>query len=227
MDGINMNAKRKAVQDKILSVVSKIDPSGKNVKFYTEMFDKMTDKDFDSYMVRIKNHEDVLFLYSANMVDHLSIPNLVKVAKETGVKLFERIRIYDRSSNSYYYTPKKYAILQIPIRRMVQFADHKLTVAEGDSRVDILTGQVVKPDAGARISEPESRILHAFGFKNTLRELNKFRGGDVVAFAEYKRELEETGMTTVDRDTGTKVRSAVAVDVYYSGIHIESNASGL
>lgn len=50
---------------------------------------------------------------------------------------------------------------------------------------------------------------------------------DVVAFAEFKRELEETGTTTVDRDTGTKVRSAVTLDVLYSGILIESNASGM
>ena len=77
------------------------------------------------------------------------------------------------------------------------------------------------------MSEPVSLILHGFGFKNTLRELNKFRGGDLVAFAEYKREIEETGRTIVDRDTGTKVRSAITVDLYYSGIHIESNVSGL
>lgn len=222
-----MNAKRKSIQDKILKIVNRIDPSGKNNKIYTEMFDKLSDSEFDAFMHRIKDREDVLAIYCANMVDHLKIANLVQIAKDTGVKLFERIRIYDASSDSYYYTPKRYAILQVPIRRMVQFADHKLTVAEGDSRTDILSGQMVKPDAGCAISEPESRILHAFGFKNTLRELNKFRGGDVVAFAEFKRELEETGRTVVDRDTGTKVRSAVAVDVYYSGIHIESNASGL
>jgi len=222
-----MDVKRKSIQDKIIDIMNRIDTSGKNGKFYTEKFAKMSDKDFDEYMKRIRDREDVLVLYAANMVDHLRIANLTKVAKEVGVKLFERIRIYDASSNTYYFTPKKYAILQIPIRRMVQFADHKLTVAEGDSRTDILSGQMVKPDAGASLSEPESRILHAFGLKNTLRELNKFRGGDVVAFAEYKRELEETGRTVVDRDTGTKTRSAVAVDVYYSGIHIESNASGL
>ena len=222
-----MNTKRKSVQDKIYKVMNQLDPSGKNKKIYENMFTKMSDKDFDDYMKRIRSGEDVLHLYAANLVDDLPVAHVTNVAKANNVKIFERIRMYDVVNDCYYYTPKEYAVLQLPIRRMVQFADHKLTVAEGDSRVDILTGQVVKPDAGARISEPESRILHAFGFKNTLRELNKFRGGDVVAFAEYKRELEETGMTTVDRDTGTKVRSAVAVDVYYSGIHIESNASGL
>ena len=222
-----MNNKRKAVQDKIYKVMSQLDPTGKNKKFYEDMFNKMSDKDFHEYMLRIRSGEDVLYLYSANLVDNLSVKHVTDVAKANNVKIFERIRMYDAVNDCYYYTPKEYAVLQLPIRRMVQFADHKLTVANGDSRVDMLTGQVVKPDKGAGLSEPESRILHGFGFKNTLRELNKFRGGDLVAFAEYKRELEETGRTIVDRDTGTKVRSAVTVDLYYSGIHIESNVSGL
>lgn len=222
-----MNSKRKAVQDKIFKIMSQLDPSGKNKKVYEDMFSKMADKDFHEYMLRIRSGEDVLCLYMANLVDNVSVKHVTDVAKANGVKIFERIRMYDSVNDCYYYTPKEYAVLQLPIRRMVQFADHKLTVAEGDSRVDMLTGQVVKPDRGAALSEPESRILHGFGFKHTLRELNKFRGGDLVAFAEYKRELEETGRTTVDRETGTKVRSAITVDLYYSGIHIESNVSGL
>lgn len=222
-----MNIKRKSVQDKIYKVMNQLDPSGKNKKIYEDMFAKMSDKDFDDYMKRIRSGEDVLHLYAANLVDDLPVAHVANVAKANNVKIFERIRMYDVVNDCYYYTPKEYAVLQLPIRRMVQFADHKLTIAEGDSRVDMLTGQVVKPDKGAGLSEPESRILHGFGFKNTLRELNKFRGGDLVAFAEYKRELEETGKTIVDRETGTKVRSAITIDLYYSGIHIESNVSGL
>lgn len=222
-----MNTKRKSVQDKIYKVMNQLDPSGKNKKIYEDMFAKMSDEDFDDYMKRIRSGEDVLHLYAANLVDDLPVAHVTNVAKANNVKIFERIRMYDVVNDCYYYTPKEYAVLQLPIRRMVQFADHKLTIAEGDSRVDMLTGQVVKPDKGAGLSEPESRILHGFGFKNTLRELNKFRGGDLVAFAEYKRELEETGRTIVDRETGTKVRSAITIDLYYSGIHIESNVSGL
>ena len=55
----------------------------------------------------------------------------------------------------------------------------------------------------------------------------KFRGGDVVAFSEFKRELEEQGSTSIGRETGSLVRSAVVLDVLFSGMHIESNASGV
>lgn len=222
-----MNTKRKAVQEMIYKVMLQLEPAGKNKKIYEDMFAQMSDKDFDDYMKRIRSGEDVLCLYAGNLTDDIPVSRVTAVAKANNVKIFERIRMYDATNDCYYYTPREYAVLQIPIRRMAQFVDHKLTIAEGDSRVDMLTGQVVKPDKGASLSEPESRILHGFGFKNTLRELNKFRGGDLVAFAEYKRELEEMGHTTVDRDTGTKVRSAITLDLYYSGIHIESNISGL
>lgn len=222
-----MTPKRKKIQDKILSVISSMDKTGKNTKYYEAKFAKMSDKDFADFMQRIHDRAEVLVIYSANTVDHLSLPDLVSTAKSVGLELFERLRMYDTTNNTYYYTPHKYLVLQCPIRRMAQFVDHKLSVAEGDSRIDMLSGQVVKPDQAASLSEPETRCLYARGLNKTLRELLKFRGGDVVAFAEFKRELEETGTTTVDRDTGTKVRSAVTLDVLYSGILIESNASGM
>lgn len=222
-----MMPKRKKIQDKILSVLSSMDRTGKNTKHYQDKFAKMSDKDFADFMQRIRDREEVLVIYSANTVDRLSLPDLVDTAKKIGLELFERIRMYDTTNDTYYYTPHKMLVLQCPIRRMAQFVDHKLSVAEGDSRIDMLSGQVVKPDQAASLSEPETRCLYARGLNKTLRELLKFRGGDVVAFAEFKRELEETGTTTVDRDTGTKVRSAVTLDVLYSGILIESNASGM
>lgn len=222
-----MTPKRKKVQDRILEIVNMVDKSGKNAKFYTDKFSKMSDKDFDDFMKRIRDHDDVLCIYCANMVDHLKVADVVKAAKKVNLEIFERIRMYDAATDSYYYTPNKFMVVQLPVRRLSQFADHKLSIPEGDSRIDMLTGQVVKPDQGAGLSEPEIRCLYAQGLKNTLRELVKFRGGDVVAFAEYKRELEENGQTTIDRDTGTKVRSSVTLDVYLSGMLIESNASGL
>ena len=222
-----MTPKRKKIQDKILSVLSSMDRTGKNTKHYQDKFAKMSDKDFADFMQRIRYREELLVIYSANTVDRLSLPDLVDTAKKIGLELFERLRMYDTTNDTYYYTPHKMLVLQCPIRRMAQFVDHKLSVAEGDSRIDMLSGQVVKPDQAASLSEPETRCLYARGLNKTLRELLKFRGGDVVAFAEFKRELEETGTTTVDRDTGTKVRSAVTLDVLYSGILIESNASGM
>ena len=164
-----MTPKRKKIQDKILSVLSSMDRTGKNTKHYQDKFAKMSDKDFADFMQRIRDREEVLVIYSANTVDRLSLPDLVDTAKKIGLELFERIRMYDTTNDTYYYTPHKMLVLQCPIRRMAQFVDHKLSVAEGDSRIDMLSGQVVKPDQAASLSEPATGCLYARGLATALR----------------------------------------------------------
>lgn len=222
-----MNEKRKAVEAYILKSLSKIDTSGKNAEQYRKKFEAMSDAQFHQFMLQLKEHKTVLVLYEANMVDKLSIDNLKEVAKDFGIELFERLRIWDEPTQTYYLTPNKYMIVQLPVRRMSQFVDHKLSVAEGDTKIDLLTGQVVKPDKAGSISQVEIQTLYARGLEKTILEILKYRGGDVVALAEYRRELEEQGRTSIDRDTGSVVRSAVILDVFLSGMHIESNASGV
>lgn len=224
---ITMNERRKRVEEYIYSSMDKLDPSGKNKAIYKEKFAKMSDADFHRYMENLRDGNDRLAMYTANIVDKVDLDTLIKTAKDFGIELFERIRMWDKATGKYYLTPKKYIILQLAIRRMSQFIDHKLSVPEGDNHIDMLTGQVVKPDRAGAISQVEIQALYARNFRNTILELIKYRGGDVNAFAEYKRELEEQGRTSVGKDTGSIVRSAVVLDVLYSGIHIESNASGV
>lgn len=222
-----MNEKRKKAQDFILKHISAVDPSGKNTERYKKKFAAMSDKEFDDYMWALREKNEVIYFYAANMVDTIKIPDLIAAAKGLGIKLFERIRMWDEPTQSYYLTPHEYFIIKIPVRRMSQFVDHKLSVGEGDKKIDLLSGQVVKPDKGNSLSQVEIQALYARGLEHTIKEMIKFRGGDVVAFAEYKRELEETGTTTIDKETGSVVRSAVILDVLMSGMHIESNASGV
>lgn len=220
-------AMRKKIEAYVIEHMNYMDPSKKNGKRYEEFFSDLSDAEFDKWMRDLKEGKDVLIFYSANIEDKVKIENLVAETHRLKLKLFEKLRIWDDVTQKYYLTPNEYFVAPQIVRRFSQFADHKLSVPESDKRIDMLTGQVVKPDQAASLSEPETRALYSRGLTKTLRELLKFRGGDVVAFAEFKRELEETGVTNVDRDTGTKVRSAVTLDVLYSGILIESNASGL
>lgn len=222
-----MTPKRKKVQDLILSVVTKADTTGRTTEYYTQLFNSISDAEFDAYMHRIKNKEDILPYYTVNMKKSTPVRTLLEVAKELKIELFERIRMFDPVSKTYFLTSRKQLILQLPVRKQSQFVDHKLSVAEGDSRIDALTGQVVGPDQSAAISQIEVQTLYARNLHNIIREMIKFRGGDVVAFAEFKRELEETGTASIGRETNSVVRSAVVVDVLFSGMHIESNASGV
>lgn len=222
-----MNEKRTKVQKFILSKITKLDPSGKNTARLKIFFEEMTDKEFDNYMRSLRDGEDVLTFYSANIVDKVDIPTLIDSAKELDVDLFERIRMWDEPTKTFYLTPHKYCVLQLPVRKMSQFNDHKLAVAEGDSHIDLLTGQVIKPDRAGSLSQVETQALFAHGLEQTIVEMLKYRGGDVVGGADYKRELEEMGKTSLEKHSNTKARSAVILDVLFSGMHIESNASGV
>ena len=217
---------RKKTEELILKKLTPLDKSGLSVKRYKETFAKMSDQEFDTFMRNLRDGQEVLYVYYANMKNKISIHELRDAAKELGVKLFERLKLWDEPTQSYYITPHEYCVLQVPVRRMSQFVDHKLSVAEGDRKIDVLTGQVVKPDKGASISQVEIQALYARNLKNTIVELLKYRGGDVVALAEYKRELEEQGRTTISRDTGSMARSVVSMNNLLIGMHIESDIAG-
>lgn len=222
-----MTPKRKQVQEYILEHMNILDKSGSNSARYQEMFDAMSDKEFDDWMNEIRDGNEVLFFYTANVKDKIKIEDLIAESHNVGVKLFTRLKLWDEPTQSYYITPHEYLMLTLPVRRLSQFVDHKLSVAEGDSRIDMLSGQVTKPDKGSTHSQTEAQALFARGLDKTNLELIKYRGGDTNAFAEYKRELEETGRATIGKDTGSIARSAVVLDQFLSGMHIESNASGV
>lgn len=221
-----MTPKRAEIQKYLIKYFQKIEASGKNAVKLQTMFDTMTDKDFDQWMQDLKNHEDMLQLEVPPLVTKIRMDDLLAVAKELAIPIFTRLKLWDEPTQSYYLTPKKYAVLSLPIRRMAQFVDHKLAVPDSDSKIDHLTGQVMKPDHANSLSQIEVQSLYARGLKSTILELIKYRGGDVSAFAEYKRELEEQGQTTIAKDTGSINRAAVVLDVYFSGMHILSNAAG-
>lgn len=219
-----MSPKRKQAQDYICSKIDLLDPTKRESKRYRDMFAKMSDKEFDEFMCDLRDGKEVLYIYSVNAKDKVDIDIYKKAALEMGVKIAERIRMWDPVTESYYLTPNEYVVLEVPIRRMSQFQDHKLSVPEGDSKIDILTGQVVAQDKAGSISRVEAQTLYAKNLNNVIVELTKYRGGDINAFADYKRELEETGHTSISKETNSVPRSAVILDVFLSGMHINSNA---
>lgn len=221
-----MTPYRKKTEEFILAKLKPLDKSGVTIKRYTEMFASMSDQEFDQFMNDLASGEEVLYVYFANMKDKISIAEIRDYAEQLGVRLFERIRMWDEPTQSYYLTPHKYCILQLPIRRMSQFVDHKMSMPEGDSKIDILSGQVVKPDKGGGISQVEIQALYARNLPAVITEMLKYRGGDIVALAEFKRELEEQGKTSIGRDTGSVSRSVVTMNNLLIGMHIESNIAG-
>ena len=220
-----MNEKRKAVEDKIVKYISAINKS--NAKKYKDMFASMNDKAFDGWMYDLRNNDTVLDIEIPNMIEKVNIDDLIKVSEQLGIELFTRLKLWDVPTQTYYRTTKKYLMLQLPMVAMAQTVDHKLSVPESDSKIDHLSGQVMKPDQANSISQVEVQSLYARGLQSTILELIKYRGGDVSAYAEYKRSAEELGMCMLKADSNSITRSVVVLDVFFAGMQLSSNASGI
>lgn len=220
-----MNEKRKAVEDKIIKYISAINES--NAKKYKDMFASMDDKAFDGWMRDLRNKDTVLDIEIPNMIEKVNIDDLIKVSEQLGIELFTRLKLWDVPTQTYYRTTKKYLMLQLPMVAMAQTVDHKLSVPESDSKIDHLSGQVMKPDQANSISQVEVQSLYARGLQSTILELIKYRGGDVSAYAEYKRSAEELGMCMLKADSNSITRSVVVLDVFFAGMQLSSNASGI
>lgn len=220
-----MNEKRKAVEDKIIKYISAINKS--NAEKYKDMFTSMDDKAFDGWMRDLRNKDTVLDIEIPNMIEKVDIDDLIKVSEQLGIELFTRLKLWDVPTQTYYRTTKKYLMLQLPMVAMAQTVDHKLSVPESDSKIDHLSGQVMKPDQANSISQVEVQSLYARGLQSTILELIKYRGGDVSAYAEYKRSAEELGMCMLKADSNSITRSVVVLDVFFAGMQLSSNASGI
>jgi hypothetical protein len=222
-----MNPKRKKVQDHILSVLSTLDPSGDNKKMYVDKFEKMSDIQFDNYMKSIKEGEENIFIYAPNLKNTITMDSIKNAANQVDLVITDHLWLNDPVTGRKYKTPHKYLILRLPIRRVKQFLLEKMSIPESDSKVDLLSGQVIKPDKGSAISLIEMQTMVNKGLDKSILELIKVRGGDNLAYAEFKSMLEETGVSRLSElSTDTSPRSVVVAEMYLKAMHIDNNLTG-
>jgi len=219
-----MNAKRKKVQDYILKIMKLIDKTNTNYNYYVDFFKKMSDTQFDQYMKLIRDRKMQLYVYFPNLKVPMVMEDFLKAAKETGTKIFHRLKIKDKATGEIFLTEEEYPVLVVSVRRLQQFLDKKMSVPDSDTTIDGLTGQVTGDDRSSGLSNPEIQCLFARGLNKTLEELIKVRGGDIHAYGEFKRQAEEIGTVSMERiSKNSKTRSVVIADVLMRGMHLDTN----
>lgn len=219
-----MTPKRKKVQDYIILHMGHIDKTGLNADRYKTFFDRMDDKAFDAWMHDLKNGKTKLYIYTPNMKVMTNTRDLLSVAKDIGLELFERIKMWDNIGKRFYTTPHKYLILRLPVRRLKQYLMDKISVPDSDRITNPTTGQVVKPDKGSAISMTEAQTLDSKGLQKSISELLTVRGGNTTAYAAFKSNLEETGQSTLgELDYSGGVRSAAVGKALLESMHLENN----
>lgn len=224
---MNMSEKRKAATTYLINALKSIDSHalGANVTRYEKLLSQMSDREFNKFMIAVRDKEACIYVYMPNMTKRPKVEDLLQIAKKQGIKIFHRIKKYDSVTNKYFVTNEEYPVVRIPIRRLQQFQDKKISVPHGSNKVDSMTGQVAWEDECAALSNPEIQAMQAKGLSATLHELVAIRGGNIEAWSgDMRRQAEETGEVLLeDIAGGTTTRTAKVTQVFFDCMMLDSN----
>ena len=189
---------------------------GKNVERYEHMFSHMSDVTFDAFMHALLDKKTQISAILPNDSTTVTTNDAVALAKKRNVPVFSKVRFHDVTTGRPYLTKYPMLILTLPIRRLSQYLFHKISLPDGDSHVNPITGQVIPPDKGAALSMIETQVLASKGLSTSIIELLKIRAGDMNAYRAMKYTIEEQGEVSInDIPLTGRPRSAITAERYF------------
>lgn len=218
--------KRKEFTDKAVAFVNEIDDSGRNGTIMQTLLDSLSEKDFWEYVKKINVGEETLSMYLPNHLKVLQQPDLIAVSDKYNIPFWHHVYHYDKSSKMSFKSIEKHLVLKVPVRRMIQVLDKKMSVPENNKFVDNLTGQPAGPSAAAKISFQELMAMYNQGLTQyAIIELIKYRGGDTKGFNAMNRQLIESGTVSLDgivSESG-EVKSKETAAAFLTAQHYTNN----
>lgn len=218
---------RELAEKEILYFIERILPGGENVKIYQELFASTSDIEFDDWMNRLANGEEILSIFNPNFHGTaMSLTRNVEVGEELGCSLFQHLYLTDQDTGMVRKTPAKYMVGIVPFRRQAQTLESKMSVPDNDNVVDQLTGQATGVSKGSRMSYPEIQVNLSKGLDKMLLELVKFRAGDAKSYAAMNKSIYETGSVSLDSimaNTPSTVKATESLSVILKAMHISNN----
>lgn len=214
---------RKDTEAFCLTYIDKLAPGGENKKIYTDLFAKMSDLQFDSFMAAIRGGKRLAVIApNFGKKNVLSVENNFKLAKELKHEFFERIWIEGDEDTPTYLTPIKYLVIDLPVRRQAQLLIKKLSVPEDNLSVDDFTGQATGKSQAASISYPEVQVMAGMGLDNCQIEMIKYRGGDRGGFLAMNGAISKQGSVSLNaiKHLSTGVLSTRLLSNYLTGMHL-------
>jgi len=217
-------ASRKDIEKFILDSLKAIDKTGKNVELYKQTFAKMTSKEFDAWMLSIKNEEAYVNIVIPPLSDvekAVTVENNIKVGKKLGVKLFQKITFDKDGISSNIKSLVGYGMF----RRTRQTKIKSIAVHKDSKSRNALTNESSGKSKGTRITLPEADILLGHSLKHTMKEFLNSRGGDLGANVSMVSEIAKKGSVsqkvTDGFRTGTGAKNVTSS--VFRAMHIDIN----
>lgn len=222
-----MSAKRAAVEKRLLERMNSLTPlDTKNAELYKERLKGMTDKQFSEWIDRLESGEETLMVITPNHAkDGLTLENNLKIADSMGHSFFTKVLTVGKKGVPDHLSPIEFMVMDLPIRRLSQTSDKKMSVPKSSKVIDSLTGQVTGESKGAALSAPEIQLLSAMGFEAPLLETIKYRGGDRQGRAAINGLVAKNGqvnLETLER-YASGVESTKTVQTYLTAMMLRNN----
>ncbi len=190
---------RDEVTKKIHDFMIIFDPSGSSAKKWDDHFASFkTDDAFVKEIKRILDNPKIYFspeIQSFNKNAQPKFDNLEKLAKMVGVELEEYVALPYLNENTGVSAPAitltKVPVGKIHLKRLQQILRKKNKVTTSADKRDSRTGQVVREDKGAKITDADMYSMAIINADPVMRELYGPRADSLEAKEELYKQLRE------------------------------------
>lgn len=220
--------KRKKMEALIYKFFDAFDNSGKNTKKYKELFQPMTNTQFDNYFKAFFADENAyLILDICDYEYSITLEDIERASKVINVPLFENVYCPHLTMDREHVvvTKEPVPVGYLNIKRTQQTINKKNGISTNIDRRSTLTSQVTGADKNGRESDLENTMLVSMGLENTLRELNGPRSDDMVMKQQMLQDIATNGyvrLQDLDSDVTNKT-TLNTVNVFLLGMGLNSD----
>ncbi len=216
---------RKKVEDKILKYINKL-AGNDNVKLYTDLFKSMNNAQFHKFMENLKNKKSTLSIIVPNEGSvRLDTETNLKLCRELGYEPFQRIVTKIPGTNIKTLSNITSLVMYMPVRRLSQHMEKKISLADDLHHRNSLTNQVTGKSKSTKITSKVLNIYLGKGYTGAMEELMMARTGDLDAtnaMNAFIAKYGEVSLADIKRFAkGSK--STQTMKTYFKSMHIKIN----
>ena len=196
-----LSVKRKEIENKLFTVMSILDPSGVNEKYYRKKYKNMSDKEFEALYIQFNQNPKLnYYLEIVEFERDLKIEYAEKCAEYLNIPLWEYVALpyINGSKEDAVITPLPVPVGYINMKRMQQTLLKKTHGSISIDKRNPKTGQVIGEDKGARNSDCDTYSLLAHGAMYALKEFMGFRSDDMESKREAYNYINQNGYVSLE-----------------------------
>jgi hypothetical protein len=231
-----MNEKRKKIEALVYKVFDQLDKTKANTKKYKDFFNKMTDKEFDTWAKKFLEGDDNLQLEILPWKNEPSMDDIQGCAKSIGLPLEEYVYFRhegeadENGVKKIVRSRSKCCVGYISVRRLQQILSKKNSYTTDISKRNSILNTVTGDSQKARSGDAETNALVTLGCDVSNKELLGFRADDANTKALAYQMISRDGFVKMSQlqqveDVASK-STLNTLSVYLTGAGLENDLLG-